>query len=521
MPNSLRLRLPLSYAAVALLAVLALGALLLVALRGYYRQRELDFLAANAAVIADSVALSRRPADALSPGSLQAQVAGMAFLTQTRLRLLDPGGAVLADSGAPGAADGTTRIALDVTVGDVAQTFSQSVAQSGDQATASFSSSIVVADAAFSRNVDQTVVISQTAGSPPAVWLPTSGTLFGLGLTPDQSVERSSLVVRRPVFDQSGAALGTVELSEGPAYGRAILRSVAWGWAAAGAAAVLLAALAGWLISRGITAPLLALTTATQHMAGGDLAARAAPTARADEIGLLTRSFNGMAARLEGTVVALRRFVADAAHEIHTPLTALQSDLDLLAGSADAAAQPRLLRARQQAHRLEQLTADLLDLSRLEAEAGHAAHTPLDLAQALRHLVEPYASRAEQSDVAFSLHVPPGPLVVRGDAGQLRRALGNLLDNAVKFTPAGGTVAVTLVDEEGWAVVRVVDSGIGIPPDELHLLFNRFHRGRNAAAYPGSGLGLAIAHAVAIAHGGTLTAASEPGATTVTLRLPR
>lgn len=436
MPNSLRLRLPLTYAAVALLAVLALGALLLVALRGYYRQRELDFLAANATVIADSVALSLRPADTLLPGTLQAQVAGMAFLTQTRVRLTGPDGALLADSGAPGAADGTTRIAIDVTVGDVAQTFSQSIAQAGDQATASFSSSIVVADASFSRNVDQTVVVSPTAGGPPVFLLPTSGTLFGLGLAPDQAaVERSPLVVRRPVVDERGAPLGTVELSEGPAYGRAILRSVAWGWAAAGAVAALLAALAGWLISRGLTTPLLALTDATRRMAAGDLAARAAPTARADEIGLLTSSFNGMAARLEGTVVALRRFVADAAHEIHTPLTALQSDLDLLAAAPDtAAARPRLARAREQAGRLEQLTTGLLALSQLEAQAGAPPFASVDVGNLLAETAEPYASRAEQGDVAFALARPAEPLLVHGDAGQLRRALGNLLDNAVKFT---------------------------------------------------------------------------------------
>ena len=519
-PMSLRLRLPLSFALIALLAVLALGAVLLLALRGIYRQWELEYLVANATAIAEQIAppLTGEPALA---GQLQAQVAGLAFLTQTRVRVTDPTGqTVLADSGDPATADGLTRIALEVTVGDVAQSFSQSVEQANSQATTSYTSSIVVEDAAFSRNVEQVV----TTAPNDAVALTAGGTLFGFGLNPAQSPpnERSNLVVRQPISDEAGQVVGAVELRDGPAYGRAVLRSVARAWAIAGVIAVALAAAVGWPASRRITRPLLALTDATRRMTAGDLAVRApgGQTTGGDEIAVLTDAFNRMAARVEATVAARQRFVADAAHELHTPLTAIRSDLELLAASAGDAQAARLARLRAQTRRLEELTSGLLALSRLEADATPIERTPLDLAALLRAAAEPYASRAEQSGVRFDLDAPAEPLPVRGDARQLAQAIGNLLDNALKFTPSGGAVGVSLRRDGAEAVLSVSDSGIGLPPADVPYLFDRFHRAANAAAYPGSGLGLAIVRAVAAAHGGAVTTIpAAPGATFI-VRLP-
>lgn len=519
---SLRLRLPLSFALIALLAVLALGAVLLLALRGIYRQWELDYLVANASAIADQIAppLSDEPTLA---GQLQAQVAGLAFLTQTRVRVTSPmGQAVLADSGDPVTTNGQTRIALEVTVGDVAQSFSQSVEQNDNRATTSYTSSIIVEDAAFSRSVDQ-VVTTAPGGTPPA--LPANGTLFGFGLNPAQSPpgERSSLLVRQPILDDAGQVVGRVELSDGPAYGRAVLDSVARAWAIAGVIAVTLAAAVGWPASRRITHPLLVLTDATRRMTAGDLTARAPgddKNAGGDEIAVLTDSFNHMAARVEQTVAARQRFVADAAHELHTPLTAIRSDLELLAASAGEAQAERLARVQAQTRRLTELTDGLLALSRLEAEAAPSERTSLDLAALLRAAAEPYASRAEQSGVRFDLAAPATPLPVLGDARQLTQAIGNLLDNALKFTPPGGAVAVSLRRDGDEAVLQVSDTGIGLPPADVPYLFDRFHRAANAAAYPGSGLGLAIVRAVATAHGGRATATPAAPGASFTLALP-
>jgi signal transduction histidine kinase len=122
--------------------------------------------------------------------------------------------------------------------------------------------------------------------------------------------------------------------------------------------------------------------------------------------------------------------------------------------------------------------------------------------------------------VAFALAVPEPSVPIWGDEAQLCHALGNLLDNGIKFTPQGGMVSVALVREGEWAELSVEDTGIGIPEGDLPHLFGRFHRGRNAAAYPGSGLGLAIVKAIAESHGGQVTAENTvPGARFV-LRLP-
>jgi signal transduction histidine kinase len=263
----------------------------------------------------------------------------------------------------------------------------------------------------------------------------------------------------------------------------------------AGAVAVALAAVAGWFASRRISAPLLALTTVTARMAEGDLAARADVDQR-DEFGGLADSFNRMAGRVEGTVVTLRQFVSDAAHEIHTPLTALRTNLEL------APQDEFVVQAQAQVARLEGLTRGLLDLSRIEAREPSAARAPVPLLSLVREVAETYASQAEQAGLGFELDLPDAPVVVPGDAGQLQRAFANLLDNAIKFTPPGGTVTAGLRRKGEQVELWVEDTGIGIPADDLVDLFGRFHRGRNAAAYPGSGLGLAIVKAIAEAHGG-------------------
>jgi signal transduction histidine kinase len=284
--------------------------------------------------------------------------------------------------------------------------------------------------------------------------------------------------------------------------------------------AVLLALLAGWWFSRRISAPVLALTASTRRMAAGDLSARAQVKSR-DELGALAVSFNTMAASVEETVAALRRFVADAAHELQTPLTALRTNLELARGEGGPAGGSAYLdSAEGQVQRLNHLVRDLLDLSRLEAGVDGGSRAPLDLAACVRQASEPYASQAEQAGVTLDLRLPAGEVVVAGDEKKLRRLLGNLLDNALKFTPAGGRVTVALEEDGGWACLRVDDTGIGIPPEDLEGMFARFHRGRNAAAYPGSGLGLAIVKAIAGELGGRVCAENTTEGARFSLFLP-
>ncbi|UCC75893.1 MAG: HAMP domain-containing histidine kinase, partial [Anaerolineales bacterium] len=239
-----------------------------------------------------------------------------------------------------------------------------------------------------------------------------------------------------------------------------------------------------------------------------------------DEIGTLARSYNQMADRVQEIIVTLQRFASDAAHEIHTPLTALRTNLELARRDVLEGNDENLVEAQAQVERLEALTAGLLDLSRIESGSQEQSRAAVDLVRLAEEVGELYASRAEQAGVEFDLSLPSTPVTVQGDVGQLRSALSNLLGNAVKFTPQGGSIRFGVRQEGAMAVSWVEDTGIGIPDEDLPHLFQRFHRGRNAASYPGSGLGLAIVRAIVEQHGGQIQAESHDQGSSFTLRIP-
>jgi signal transduction histidine kinase len=317
-----------------------------------------------------------------------------------------------------------------------------------------------------------------------------------------------------------GSLLGYLELSESPAFGSEIVNDVAEKAVVAGVIGVLLAGVAGWFASRQISHPVLTLAEATRHMAEGDLTVRVGLDRR-DELGLLARTFNTMAERVENTVITLKQFVADAAHEINTPITALRTNLELAAENATPEIfRADVVRAQVELERLETLTQGLLTLSRLEAHSTQSVCEPVDVAALVRQMHECCASRAEQAGITLTVDAPPGPLMICADERQIRRVLDNLLDNALKFTPADGTVTLKLAETPGGVDLSVADTGIGIPDEDLPKLFSRFHRGRNAAAYPGNGLGLVITKAIVEDHGGRITVESNGEGTRFIVRLP-
>ena len=523
--HSIRWRLTLSYAAIALLAALALGLILLTTLRSYYQQREKLYLAENAQGFVAKLAEGIK-----NDVDLQSQVEGLAFVVQARIRLINLNQEVLADSGMPQPTDitfATFTFDQNVSVSPVPNPPPDkfiviAINKGSTNVTSAVPSSIPLPDLPADMNQHSIPVPDLSADMKKQVLqyspITIAGPTFGLGLqssSVDASGDRSDQVINEPLFDSTGLLQGYIELSDGPAYGVDIVNSAARGWALAGAIAIILAALAGWLVSRRLSKPILVLTDVTTQMASGDLAIRADISGH-DEIATLARSFNYMAGQVEVTIMTLRRFVADAAHEFHTPLTALRTDLDLAIDSDGPAGQQELLtRAQDQIKRLESLTNGLLDLSRLEANGSQHQFAPLDLTALVEETSEIYASQAEQAGITFSLDLPQESITINGDDGQLRRALGNLLDNALKFTPEDGTVSVALhrTFDENQIELTIQDSGIGIPVDDLPQLFSRFHRGRNAATYPGNGLGLAIVKAIIERHGGRVMAENrQPGA---------
>jgi signal transduction histidine kinase len=174
----------------------------------------------------------------------------------------------------------------------------------------------------------------------------------------------------------------------------------------------------------------------------------------------------------------------------------------------------------EQLKRLETLTSGLLDLSRIETRSDPGEWTSVDLVAMVKETSELYASRAELAGHWFSMDLPDTPIVATVNEVQLRRALGNLLDNAIKFTPAEGSIGIGLARRDGQIELWVKDTGIGIPAEDLPQIFSRFHRARNTASYPGSGLGLAIIKAIVEGHSGRVSVKSGAQGTCFTLQLP-
>jgi signal transduction histidine kinase len=500
MPDSIRWRLPLSYAAVALLAVVTLGAVLLLLLGGYYRRQEALYLTRNAETMGGVVEILLSSDD--DPGArleiVRATLESYAYLSQTEVRLENATGELLFSTGNPRDLQAVATISLEVAVDGRQQTI-------GQRLNAASASSFVIVERP-GRRFESEATIAPAGNEPPGVPLLPSG-----WVEMNDASARSALVVAFPLRAPDGSALGRLLLSNGPGFGQAVLRSVTLALGAAALAATLPAAGAGWLASRRLAQPISSLAATAGEMASGNLKVRSG-VRRGDEIGVLAEAFNGMAAQVERTILTLRHFVADAAHELHTPLTALRTELAL------ADAPPA---AQEQVERLAQLTAGLLDLSRLESGAGEGEKRPVDLNELLRARSEIAAARAEQAGLDFALELPETFLMVLGRREQLARVIDNLLDNAVKFTPAGGFVEVTLDHRHDRATLTIRDTGIGVDPRDLDGLFQRFHRGRNAANYPGSGLGLVIVQQIVRAHGGTVALTGADRGTLATVCLPR
>ncbi len=517
LPRSIRQRLPLSYAAVALFTALVLGLVLLSALRLYYRDREADYLARSASTI--ETALAQSMSAGAPTDSVQDQVTDLAYLTETRIQVADTSGSVIADSGMLDLAQ-LRLLILQQRVSDLGFRLRDLTVQEG-------------------RAVPEPLATIQPLGTPAAgrvageiqqgtrlqLVIPRVESLYTLRPGRADSQYQSDLSTTLAVrHNESGEVLGYVVVSGGPGYSQGILNGVAVAWAGAGAIAVLLAALVGWLASRRMSLPLMDLTGVTAQMAKGDLAVRA-DVKREDEFGILAKSFNEMAERLETFILTLQRFVADAAHELNTPLTALRNSLDLALEEEEREVQVAFIKdGRGQVGRLEELAQSLLDLSRLESGDLGPEYRPVDLVALTLKMSEIYASQGEQAGLEFTLDVPleGSELAILGNEAQLRRALGAVLDNAIKFTPDRGKVELGISADGHQVSIWVEDSGIGIPKEDFPHITSRFHRGRNSSNYPGNGLGLAIVKAVVDNHGGSLSIQSIEGkGTKLSLDFPK
>jgi two-component system sensor histidine kinase MprB len=263
----------------------------------------------------------------------------------------------------------------------------------------------------------------------------------------------------------------------------------------------LVAAVSARLAARRVLRPVRVLTDAVEHVtATHDLTARIDLTGR-DEIGRLGRSFATMMTALNASMHAQRQLVADASHELRTPLTSLTTNLELLADGKglDDPEAPMLVRdAIGQAHELRSLVNNLVDLARYGEDTARTEDTRLDL------VAETVIAKAATRAVAPRFESALSPCMVHVDPDAVERAIGNLVDNAVKWSPPEGRVLIVVADGE----FSITDEGPGIPPQDLPFVFDRFYRSTQARSMPGSGLGLAIVRQVVETHGGRVVAES-------------
>jgi len=294
---------------------------------------------------------------------------------------------------------------------------------------------------------------------------------------------------------------------------------------------LLLAGGGGWLLARRALRPVDAMTQAARRIEAENLAERLQGAEADDELGRLADTLNEMLGRLEAAFTQVRRFSADASHELRTPLTVLRGEIEVALRSPRSAEEYRrvLESALQEVERLSRLAADLLLLSRADAGALRPAGEAVELDRLVEEAVKQGQILARGRGVQVGLEALE-PLVAQGDAGLLGQVLLNLLDNAIKYTPAGGRVSLALRAAEPtpptaprssqlpagagrWAEIAVSDTGVGIPSDALPRIFDRFFRADQARSRGagGAGLGLCIARTIAELHGGRIDVESAPG----------
>jgi heavy metal sensor kinase len=243
-----------------------------------------------------------------------------------------------------------------------------------------------------------------------------------------------------------------------------------------------------------------------------------------DEIDALVSTINGMLDRLQRSFEEIRKFSADASHELRTPLCAMRGEAEVLLSKERSASEYReaVERFMEQFDRLNRLTNDLLMLARFEGKPLPPNRTAVALGDVLKDLGEFFEVVAQDRGIELELALGAGAQVM-GDSIMLQQAFSNLMDNAIKYTPRGGRVSMEMATCPQQATVRIRDTGVGIPQEDLPHVFERFYRVDKSRSREtgGSGLGLSIARKIVELHGGRIGIQSEPGqGTTVTVALP-
>lgn len=284
--------------------------------------------------------------------------------------------------------------------------------------------------------------------------------------------------------------------------------------------AILVALAVAYGVAVGITRPLERLTHAVQRLGAGDRSARANLTAPG-ELGILAHEVDAMAARLEREDELRRALTADVAHELRTPVSILRAHCEAIVDDIEEPTPELMHSLHDEVIRLGDLIEDVQTLSAAEAAVLRLERAPVDLADIVQSSVALLAPHADTAEITMSTVTVDADVLVAGDAGRLAQVVRNLVLNALKFTPTGGNVDVSVAREEGKVILRVTDDGKGISAADLPHVFERYWRGGSASGTRGSGIGLAVVHELVHAHHGVVRVTSEPGnGTTFAVELP-
>ncbi len=279
-------------------------------------------------------------------------------------------------------------------------------------------------------------------------------------------------------------------------------------------ALVICAAGGGYLLVNWALRPVDRMSQTAEQMSMQNLEARLPVVPTGDALQRLSLSLNHMLRRLRDSVQTSRRFLADASHELRTPLTVIKGELQEIVGNdaAQGEVRERIGSVLEEVARLEHLVSGLLALSRLDAGEVQREWLDVDLAELSASTAEQMRLMAEDRGIQLEFSTAE-PMIVRGDPGRLKQVIVNLLDNAIRFTPRGGTVTLRTANSGRYGVLEVADTGIGIPAAALSRVFDRFYRVDEARSRDdgGAGLGLSIAKSICSAHGAQIEVHSEVG----------
>jgi signal transduction histidine kinase len=291
----------------------------------------------------------------------------------------------------------------------------------------------------------------------------------------------------------------------------------------AGLAALAVSILIAVLLARSMYVPIRRVTNAAEEIARGNYEQEVPVTGPKEVRGLAT-SFNQMAKQVKRSQQTLRDFVADASHELRSPLTSIKGFAQAIVDGTARDKEAQLKAAsviEDESKRMMRLVEELLEFSRLESGQITMVKESVDLKDLLQQCREIFLIRAEEKNIQLRTEIEPLPPVT-GDTDRLEQVFNNLLDNALKHTPSGGKVSIiTRQPHPNFVEIAVTDTGPGIPGEQLRHVFERFYRADPAASKAGAGLGLAIARQIVLAHGGDITAKSSLGqGTEFLVRLP-